>query len=87
MARTHGSTCQPLLITHKTYERTSLALNTLQPMILQEIYVTKEGLRALKDYKYVGVDHSIIGARLQPFWRAAVELLPTTIAYVYNKIL
>lgn len=44
-------------------------------------YVEDKDLNALKNYRYVGVDHSLLANHImQPFWRWAVEFLPKTMA-------
>eukprot|EP01103_Thecamoeba_quadrilineata_P008965 TRINITY_DN18675_c0_g1_i1.p1 TRINITY_DN18675_c0_g1~~TRINITY_DN18675_c0_g1_i1.p1 ORF type:complete len:380 (+),score=45.93 TRINITY_DN18675_c0_g1_i1:34-1173(+) len=49
--------------------------------LLKHKYTTPEGLKALDDYKYCGIDYSLIANYImQPFWRKAVNILPETIA-------
>jgi len=59
----------------------SSAFEPLPYNVFRYPYVTQKGLENLKNYKYVGVDHSLAANYvLQPFWRRAVEFLPRTIA-------
>eukprot|EP01114_Cavostelium_apophysatum_P006180 TRINITY_DN17423_c0_g1_i1.p1 TRINITY_DN17423_c0_g1~~TRINITY_DN17423_c0_g1_i1.p1 ORF type:complete len:388 (+),score=67.11 TRINITY_DN17423_c0_g1_i1:90-1253(+) len=44
------------------------------------IYASESQLRNLLEYKYHGVDHSIMAKLLQPFWTKAVTFLPLTMA-------
>jgi len=44
-------------------------------------YISSSGLKALSNYKYHGVDNSLLANYvMQPFWRKAVNLLPIWIA-------
>merc|ERR1712100_836913 len=44
-------------------------------------YIPNAGLKALSNYKYHGVDNSLLANYvMQPFWRQAVNLLPIWIA-------
>ena len=47
-------------------------------------YFTAEGRKNLKKYGYHGVDKSLIANYIgQPFWRAAVNYLPMSLAFVF----
>ena len=48
-------------------------------------YFTAEGRQNLKKYKYHGVDKSLLANHIgQPFWRAAVNWLPMSLAFVFS---
>jgi len=49
-------------------------------MFLSSIYVKKSELNNVLQYKYHGVDKSILAKFLQPFWNRAVLFLPDTLA-------
>eukprot|EP01094_Clydonella_sp_ATCC50884_P004226 TRINITY_DN13298_c0_g1_i1.p1 TRINITY_DN13298_c0_g1~~TRINITY_DN13298_c0_g1_i1.p1 ORF type:complete len:417 (+),score=124.24 TRINITY_DN13298_c0_g1_i1:110-1252(+) len=50
-------------------------------MVLEHNYISSDGLTNLRDYRYHCVDHSLVAKHIgQPFWRAAVEFLPTWLA-------
>lgn len=49
--------------------------------ILSGVFISSQGLGGLKDYKYHGVDRSLIANYVfQPFWRKAVNILPLWVA-------
>lgn len=42
-------------------------------------FITKEGLVALDNYKYVGGEYSWLDNKMNPFWYKIADLLPMVI--------
>ena len=43
-------------------------------------FITKEGLKQLDNYKYVGGEYSWLDSKINPLWIKLAELLPMTMA-------
>jgi hypothetical protein len=46
-------------------------------------YITKDGLKQLDNYKYVGGAYSWLDNKMNPFWEWCVRLIPTVPVYLH----